>query len=375
MRTEVKDLLKPIQRKVELAPQESYPVAGVKWYAKGLFVKDTKKGSDIKSKYLYQVKKGDFLYNRLFAWKGSFALAKEDNIYASNEFPMFIIDDSKVLPEYLLYYFSKESIWEQINDASKGVSSVSRKRFKEAELMNMKIELPPIVAQTEIVQRISKVNNFTHELKEHDASLLNYLEQLLGQIFETLTNNVKFLKMSDVAPIIRRDVKIEAQRLYPEVGIRSFGKGTFHKPALTATEVGTKRLYQIHQADLLFSNVFAWEGAIAVAKHEDHGRYGSHRFISCLCKSGLAHPNFLQFYFLTEKGLREIQNASPGSAGRNKTLGLNKLGSIKVPVPDYNKQLYFVKLLEITNSIRDLAVHNQALYGEMSSQILNEKIL
>jgi hypothetical protein len=56
--------------------------------------------------------------------------------------------------------------------------------------------------------------------------------------------------------------------------IRSFGKGTFHKPPLSGSDVGTKRLYRIEPGDLLFSNVFAWEGAIAIAQPRMRADWG-----------------------------------------------------------------------------------------------------
>ena len=46
--------------------------------------------------------------------------------------------------------------------------------------------------------------------------------------------------------------------LVPEMGIRSFGNGTFPKPRLTGAQLGKKRVYWIHTGDLVFNNVFAW---------------------------------------------------------------------------------------------------------------------
>jgi type I restriction enzyme, S subunit len=110
--------------------------------------------------------------------------------------------------------------------------------------------------------------------------------------------------------------------LYPELGIRSFGNGTFHKPALNDLELGGKRIFKIEPDDLLFNNVFAWEGAIAVARSQDFRRFGAHRFITCVPKKDKATSRFLCFYFLTNEGLELIGAASPGGAGRNRTLAL-----------------------------------------------------
>ena len=150
--------------------------------------------------------------------------------------------------------------------------------------------------------------------------------------------------MAEVAPLIRRAQYIDLNGSYPELGIRSFGKGTFHKPPLSGGDVGTKRLYRIEHGDLMFSNVFAWEGAIAIAQPEDSGRFGSHRFITCCADAALTSAEFLRYYFLTDEGMLKIGEASPGGAGRNRTLGLEKLMTLEVPMPPLADQHSFVRL-------------------------------
>ena len=69
--------------------------------------------------------------------------------------------------------------------------------------------------------------------------------------------------MAEVAPLVRRPVEIDLDAAYPELGVRSFGRGTFHKPELPGVEVGNKKLFRICAGDLVFNIVFAWEGAVA----------------------------------------------------------------------------------------------------------------
>lgn len=144
------------------------------------------------------------------------------------------------------------------------------------------------------------------------------------------------------------------------MGIRSFGEGTFHKPPLPGSEVGTKRLFKIEPGDLLFSNVFAWEGAIAIAQPIDSGRFGSHRFISCVPDRSVASPEFLRYYFLSEGGLLKVGEASPGGAGRNRTLGVEKLMAIEVPVPSLTTERAFDALQA---KITALKAHHTAIRG------------
>jgi type I restriction enzyme S subunit len=178
------------------------------------------------------------------------------------------------------------------------------------------------------------------------------LENLLYSKYINTIENAEWQPMQQIAPIIRRDVRIKENDRYPELGIRSFGRGTFHKPAITGIEIGTKKLYQIKEGDLLFSNVFAWEGAIAVAQKEDNNRFGSHRFISCVTIDNVL-AKFLCFHFLSPKGLE-------------------KLMKIAVPIPQKSKQEEFVAILEKINQIRQAYKAQEAELLELLPALLDK---
>ena len=147
---------------------------------------------------------------------------------------------------------------------------------------------------------------------------------------------------------------------------------------MTGLEVGTKKLYRIENNDLLFQIVFAWEGAVAVAKPKDSGRFGSHRFLTCVPKQGLSSSSFLCFYFLTSKGLEDLGKASPGGAGRNRTLGLKALENIQVPVPSYDKLLWFdslkAKVDEAKNSREKAIQELDALLPSIFDKAFKDKL-
>src|SRR3954447_12550994 len=84
--------------------------------------------------------------------------------------------------------------------------------------------------------------------------------------------------LSQLLERVRRPLGVEPAAMYHQIGIRSFGKGIFHKPPTTGAEIGNKKLFQVEDGDLVFNIVFAWEGAVALARPGDHGRCGSHRF-------------------------------------------------------------------------------------------------
>ena len=167
---------------------------------------------------------------------------------------------------------------------------------------------------------------------------------LLRRAFDKASEGADFLTMEQAAPLVRRPVDVQPDESYPELGVRSFGHGTFHKPALDGTAVGTKKLYRIASRDLVFNIVFAWEGAVAIARDEDEGRVGSHRFLTCVPEPG--GPSVVSFAVLPSRRLegtaQKIGNCvARRSADRNRTLGLKKLAAIAVPVPSIEKQRWF----------------------------------
>lgn len=194
---------------------------------------------------------------------------------------------------------------------------------------------------------VSLIEELTHRADEARSLILEKeteFDILIRATYQRMIEDAEWKPLKQVASLVRRKINTQSDEEYEEMGIRSFGKGTFKKPVLTGEQIGNKRIYRVHEGDLVFNNVFAWEGAIAVAQPEDHGRVGSHRFVTYSPHKGKATAEFLCHHFLSEQGLEAIGAASPGSAGRNRTLGLTKLDKIKVPVPAYQEQIRFEKL-------------------------------
>ena len=152
--------------------------------------------------------------------------------------------------------------------------------------------------------------------------------------------------LQEVLQLQRRWIKLQPTQTYHEIGIRSFGKGIFHKAPIEGIALGNKRVLRIEPGDLVFNNVFAWEGAAAVAGVDEAGMIGSHRFITYTGNPNKATAKFLKLFFATPGGLELLLKASPGSAGRNKTLGLDRFISQSIPLPPLAEQRRVVPRIE-----------------------------
>lgn len=153
------EVLRPVSRPVRVEAGQTYRMLGVRWYAAGLFIKDVLDGSEIRANRVFRVQRGDFVYNRLFAWKGSFAVADDasHDCYVSNEFPCYEPDEARIDVRFLHRYFSREPAWAEALGLSTGGTPTSRNRLKEEKLLAMAVPLPPLSEQRRIVARIESL--------------------------------------------------------------------------------------------------------------------------------------------------------------------------------------------------------------------------
>jgi type I restriction enzyme S subunit len=265
-------------------------------------------------------------------------------------------------PEWLHLILRSQQVRDDAENAMHGAAGQQRVPIDFLE--ELEIPVPPLAEQRRIVARVELLTSRSQQLHELNISLVEDMTRLLRAEYKHITEGAPIKPFSDVAKLVRRWVKTKPDQNYPETGIRSFGKGTFHKPALTGEQLGNKRICRIKAGDLVFMNVFAWEGAIAVAQPEDDGRVASHRFMMHEVLPDQATAEYLCYYFLTEHGLEQIRGASPGSAGRNRTLGITKLEKIPVPVPPIEDQRRFAKLRKLHFQLQRL---NQEAEAELAS--------
>ncbi len=338
------ELLRRSDETAVLDPKAEYHEVTIKLWGKGVVSRGKVRGSDVVA-VRRVVRTNQLILSKIDARNGAIGLVPPelDGAIVSNDFPSFEFRDSDECSAAFMGWLVRSSPFVELcKAASEGTTN--RVRIKEDRFLDQQIALPPLTEQQAIVARLDALAEKTRQVEAHLDAVERDAEHLLALRFRDAIADAPMRQMAEVAPLVRREQTIDLDCSYPELGIRSFGKGTFHKPPLSGSEVGTKRLYRIEPGDLLFSNVFAWEGAIAIAQPADTGRFGSHRFITCRANPELTTAEFLRYYFLTDEGMLKIGDSSPGGAGRNRTLGLDKLMVIAVPMPSLAVQHTFDRL-------------------------------
>lgn len=148
---------------------------------------------------------------------------------------------------------------------------------------------------------------------------------------------VEHRRVGSVLDLQRRPVDVLPNEEYREIGVRSFARGIFLKPTVTGSGLGGKRVFHVAPGDLVVSNIFAWEGAVAIAGAECEGTIGSHRFMTWASKGGV-DAAYVAHYLASDWGLEQLRRASPGSAGRNRTLSIKNFEAVTIPVPSLPDQ-------------------------------------
>ena len=361
------------QRKLDVtvSPSQEYQFAGVRSFGGGLFSSVRKTGAAFSYRQLTRLHAGDIVYPKLMAWEGAIGAvpAELEGCVVSPEFPVFEVDSAAAMPAFLDYYLRSKAGRDLLSGASSG-TNVRRRRVHPSGFLTLAIPLPPLEEQRRIVTKLTGVSSRLGAFRSERLATDNALVALLASAFKRTAAGAPRVEMALVAPLVRRPVAAKIDAAYPEVGIRSFGNGTFEKPDLPGAQVGMKKLFLIREGDLLFNIVFAWEGAVAVALSRDDGRVGSHRFLTCIADPEHALPAYLRFYFLTKEGLAALGQASPGGAGRNRTLSLDRLARMLVPVPSLEAQDWFTRLERSAEAARQAATSQRRSLDALLASLL-----
>lgn len=158
----------------------------------------------------------------------------------------------------------------------------------------------------------------------------------------------------DILERVEVPVNVESNKEYVQIGIRSHGKGLFYKEPVLGKVLGNKQVFWIQPNCFILNVVFAWEQAITKTTENEIGMIGSHRFPMYRPKNDLVDIDYLIYYFLTKRGTDILEAASPGGAGRNRTLGQERFLKSKITLPPLSEQQKIAAILSTQDKVIEL---------------------
>lgn len=231
-------------------------------------------------------------------------------------------------------------------------SSGSMKNIAKSAVLELLIFAPEPDEQKKIADCLTSLDDLIAAQGRKVEVLKTYKRGLIQQLFPRAGETVPHLRFPEFASTWHTQkvsslldkasfaVNVEPDKIYREIGIRSHGKGIFHKEPVLGRVIGEKRVFKVVRNAFVLNIVFAWEQAVATTSGKEAGMIASHRFPMFVAKEGKCDVDYVKWFFLTKEGKRLLGLASPGGAGRNKTLGQKEFENLEITLPvSLNEQM------------------------------------
>ena len=299
----------------------------------------------------YTIKYGDVLFTgssetaEEAGMSSAVTTKTEQKIYLNSfSFGLRFNDDVELLPEFSKFLFRTLSIRKEIVKSASGVTrfNISKARFKK-----IKIPIPPLSVQTEIVKILDALTALTSELtselilrrKQYEY----YREKLLSE--EELAKVVSDWKyLTQVADLTRGRV-ISKEYLSDNVG---------DYPVYSSQTVNNGEIGKINSFD--FDGEFvSWttDGANAGTAFYRSGKFSITNVCGLIKIKNSSELNYkFLFYWLSIEAKKHVY-----SGMGNPKLMSHQMEKIKIPIPPLSVQTKIVKILDkfesLTNSITE----------------------
>ena len=190
---------------------------------------------------------------------------------------------------------------------------------------------------------------------------------------------VRHVRVGELLQLRRELLHIDPAATYAPIGVRSFANGLIRYPSCTGAELSKMRYFKLPPHSLVVSNIKAWEGAVALTSGDDNERVVSNRFLTYTPRPKDVCLRYIWHYFASDLGTRQLAQASPGSADRNRTLGINAFEDLVIPLPELHEQrAVSARLDELSSSVSRLrtvddgrnqlpkSLRERMIYGDLS---------
>ncbi len=361
----ISSFLKRNKTQIIVDDNTTYKRVTIKLYNNGVFLRDIEIGKNIGTKKQFIIKEGQFLLSKIDARNGAFGVVNDevDGAIITGNFWTFDVDYTKINPIFLSLVTTTKQFMNFAQSASSGTTG--RHYFQEDKFLDMRIPLPKLDIQKQIVDKISNSQNNLNNLKleyqkyilhfnntifnrdvTNEKNLLEFLDysklnnwsvqNLLENNFNynqsySLVKIKKFIKRSKIQTLV--DDNIE----YKRVKIKLYNKGVSVRDKVFGKEIGTKKQFIIKEGQFLLSKIDARNGAFGIATKEIDGAIITADFFAYDIDETIINPYFLSLITTTDEFLNFAKNSSTGTTNRqrlNEELFLN----VEIPLPSIDEQ-------------------------------------
>jgi type I restriction enzyme S subunit len=323
------DVLRRVERFEPRNELTDYPFAGTYSFGRGIFVGERKLGSTFALPKVQRIHAGDFIYCKIMAWEGAFGIVPKeaDNCVMSGAFMVYELNRERIDEKFLDYFFKVPVHWQRIGSQSTG-TNVRRQSLHPGQFERAEIPLPPLAEQRRIVTRIEQLAAQIDEACTLRRQAVEEAEALLVAMAHRADLNAdakramgwKMKRLNDVIHFVDDSHKVTPDRSYPNLGIYSFGRGLFHKPAIDGLATSAKSLRRVKAGQFIYSRLFAFEGAYGMVMPEFDGFFVSQEYPTFDCDPKFVRAEFLAAYFKPRHVWATVAEGSKGLGDRRQRI-------------------------------------------------------
>gem|GEM_PF-2609560 len=357
-------MIRPLGEFITLAPEyvpvssaETYPMAGVLSYGRGLFRRPDQEGSSSSYKTFHRLRTDSLVLSQLFGWEGAVALVPSafDGVFVSSHFPTYELSP-EILPGYAELLCQSPQLWHQLDRQATGLG-LRRRTLKPDSLLSCTAWIPAIGEQERILRLAQRALVLISESCLNHDGVQQTCEALLIAMShrDDLTEDEKAargwrrVRLGDVMRLDLDPVKVDPLLRYKTAGCYSYARGLFHKEPVSGLEYQSPFLYRMKTGQFTYLKLKAFEGSFAFVSDEFEGCCVSNEYPMFTMDSSKARAEWLFAYFKAPRTWAGLASSSKGIGARRERVNPTAMLAHEVWLPPMAEQN---KIAEVLNAKR-----------------------
>lgn len=289
-------------------------------------------------------KKGSVLFTCIGSTIGKSGIAMED--LTSNQQINAITVNQNNHNEFLFYQLQRNFKQIKLLAGEQAVPIINKSQFEQIKLL-----CAPLPEQKAIADCLSTwdqtIEKQTALIAQKGLSKKALMQQLLSgkKRLKGFGGKWEVKPLNELLIYTPREVD-KPKTPFLALGLRSHGKGVFHKNDFDPKTIAMNKLYVVKENDLVINITFAWEQAFAIATKKDDGGLVSHRFPTYTFNDENTTFLYFKFFILGTKFKSMLDLISPGGAGRNRVMSKKDFLKLEIKLPSVEEQMAIANILE-----------------------------
>lgn len=299
-----------------------YKRCRVQLHARGIVLRDSVDGVAIETKKQWVACTNDFLVAEIDAKVGGYGIVPPelDGAIVSSHYFLFEPDLEKVTPDWMGLYCKTPEFFDQV--AARGSTNYSAIRPKAVQAF--KFPLPSLEEQMRIVAKVQEAMSALDRAAALHAQTAADFDRLLIALAhrddlaeeEKRERGWRKLRLGDVMRLDLHPVKVDPGKDYPNLGIFSFAKGAFGKPALSGLSLRAETLFRVRAGQFAYLKLNGYEGAFARVPEELDGFFVTNEFPTFSALPDQARSEWIACHFMKPSVWASLAHKSKGTPTR-----------------------------------------------------------